>query len=213
MVEAKIIAEVFAPWKTPGLFITAVRAVPVTKLFARGSATNCRVRGRSVHAHPVGAPLHDMNLCKKCTSIVRRDGGAHGRLQHKALASSSALFEAAASPWRRVACRGGGTTKRGRHDRRGFSSSLGDDLDWDPLKMRWSKLPAGGTACETATILRLASMINAFRCHDPPSCATFALPVTCAHTTACCCVRNVTRTRASNAWRFSGISEGLHGLH
>jgi hypothetical protein len=73
----------------------------------------------------------------------------------------------AASPWRRLP-RGGVKTKLCRHDRRVFSSSPGDNPDWDPLKMRWSKLPAGGTACETATILRLASMINAFRCAGPP---------------------------------------------
>ena len=119
-------------------------------------------------------------------------------------ATAAALFAAAASPWRRIACRGKPQAERG-HARRGGTGLRGDahraahsmaDPDWNPLEMRWSKLPADGAANDAATMLRLASMINAFRCLHLLRTAAPGAPVLCSgaaatrvHAPACAAAR------------------------
>jgi len=39
-----------------------------------------------------------------------------------------------------------------------------EDEEWDPLQMKWASLPEDSRQSDTAVVLRLANMINAFRC-------------------------------------------------
>ena len=154
------------------------------------------IRSKFVHSASSTRTLINQNSATCRRRSARRQGAAPlVEASHRASLPGADKGENAmhAACWSRVACAPGGQrmhdcvrrasreaahasrpANHGCHSRAIWSSpsarearnSLADPT-WDPLKMQWPPLPDDRAQSDIAISLRLANMINAFRCIPP----------------------------------------------